>query len=143
MKNTALCLCAAFLFLFSACKKNDSPSSNITSNNVTTTASSGTWRVTYYFDSGSEKTINFSGYTFTFGNSNVITATKTGPDITGTWISGNDDSKVKLILSFANPDLFAAISEDWHVIELTSLKIRLQHVSGGNTETDYLTFEKN
>jgi hypothetical protein len=142
MKNIALILCAAILLFLCACKK-DNSSSTISTTNVTATAGSGTWRITYYFDTGHEETANFSGYTFTFAGSSLLTATRTDSVITGTWNSGNDDSKVKLILSFANPASFSKISEDWHVIELTSTKIRLEHVTGGNSGTDYLTFEKN
>jgi hypothetical protein len=54
-----------------------------------------------------------------------------------------DDSKVKLVLSFATPANFVEISDDWQVIERTDSRIKLQDLSGGNGGTDYLTFEKN
>lgn len=128
--------------LFSACKKEDN-SSSITSSNVSSTATTGTWRVTYYWDTNKEETSNFSGYNFTFGSGNILTATKATTSIVGSWTTGTDDSKVKLILNFSSPADFLEISDDWHVIERTDTKIKLQDVSGGNGGTDYLTFEKN
>jgi hypothetical protein len=38
---------------------------------------------------------------------------------------------------------FDELNDDWHIIEETSTKIRLQDVSGGSGGTDLLTFEKN
>lgn len=144
MKNI-LFLLFVTVSLFS-CKKddNDSNSSTITTINLAATASTGTWRVTYYYDTDHEETSNFSGYAFTFAGGNVLTATKAGATtVTGTWATGNDDSKVKLILTFTTPASFAELSDDWHVIERTDTRIKMQDVSGGNGGTDFLTFEKN
>jgi hypothetical protein len=83
------------------------------------------------------------GYVFSFGPGNVVTAIKTGSTVSGTWSVITDDSKVKLVLSFATPANFAEISDDWQVTERTATRIKLQDLSGGNGGTDYLTFEKN
>ena len=134
------------LFIFSAlllsCKKDDS-SSSISTSNVTSTISTGNWRVTYYWDTDHDETINFTGYSFVFNSNGTTTATKAANIITGTWSTRNDDSKIKLILSFSSPADFIEISDDWHTIERTDTKIKLQDISGGNGGTDYLTFEKN
>lgn len=122
-----------------ACKKEDAAS--ITTSNVNSTISTGSWRVTYYWDSNKDETSNFTGYSFSF-TGNTVTATKTASTVNGTWAIGTDDSKVKLILAFASPADFLEISDDWHVIERTDTKIKLQDVSGGNGGVDYLTFEK-
>lgn len=128
--------------LITSCKKEDN-SSSITTSNVSSTATTGTWRVTYYWDTNKDETTNFSGYNFTFGSGNVLTANKSTTSIVGSWTTGTDDSKVKLILNFSSPADFLEISDDWHVIERTDTKIKLQDISGGNGGTDYLTFEKN
>ncbi len=144
MKNI-LFLLIVTVSLFS-CKKDDntSNSSTITTINLAATASTGTWRITYYYDTDHEETSNFAGYAFTFAGGNVLTATKAGsPTVTGTWTTGTDDSKVKLILSFTTPASFSELSDDWHVIERTDTRIKMQDVSGGNGGTDFLTFEKN
>lgn len=142
MKTLLFSLLMLAVFL-PACDNSDDPVSNISPTDVSNTLGAGTWRITYYWDTDHEETANFSGYNFTFGTGNVVTATKTGSTVTGTWTTGMDDSKVKLFLVFATPASFAEISDDWHVIERTATRIKLQDVSGGNGGTDLLTFEKN
>lgn len=139
-----------FLLLISICLfscKKDSDSSNnstITTVNLAATASTGTWRITYYYDTDHEETANYAGYAFTFAGGNVLTATKLGSTTaTGTWTTGTDDSKVKLIIAFATPANFNELSDDWHVTGRTDTKIEMKDVSGGNGGTDFLTFEKN
>ena len=126
-----------------SCKKDEPSTSTITTSNVTTTVSAGTWRVTYYWDTNRDETANFNGFNFTFGTSNLVSASNSLLTINGTWSIANDESKEKLILAFTTSANFIEISDDWHVIERTDTKIRLQDVSGGNGGTDYLTFEKN
>jgi hypothetical protein len=133
----------AFPFFLMGCNNSDNPVTTLSPTDVNNTVSSGTWRITYYWDTDHEETSNFTGYSFLFGPGNVLTATKTGSTVTGTWNTGTDDSKVKLFLVFASPANFAEISDDWHVIERTATRIKLQDVSGGNGGTDLLTFEKN
>ena len=144
MKKSMFGLMVVILFSLAACEKDDDANPQpISTSVVSTMLPSGTWRVTYYYDTDHEETASFSGYAFTFANGNVVTAAKAGSTVTGTWGAGSDDSKTKLILAFAGPDSFREISDDWHVIELTNTKIKLQDVSGGNGGTDFLTFEKN
>jgi hypothetical protein len=143
MKNT-LFLIVMTVGLFS-CKKDDTSSSTaITTANLTATASTGTWRITYYYETDHQETANYAGYAFTFAGGNVLTATKAGAaNVAGTWTTGVDDSKVKLVLSFATPASFVELSDDWHVTSRTDTKIVMTDVSGGNGGTDFLTFEKN
>lgn len=143
MKATFLLLMLS-IGLFSCKKDDDSNNTTITTVNLSATATTGTWRVTYYYDDNQDETSNYAGYAFTFAGGNVVTATKAGsPTVTGTWATGTDNSKVKLILSFATPATFNELSDDWHVTSRTDTKIVMTHVSGGNGGTDFLTFEKN
>lgn len=142
MKKASLVLITCIIISFVSCDKSDSTSS-ISATGVTNTVVSGTWRITYYWDTDHDETSNYNGYIFTFGGGNVLTATKTGSNISGSWTTTLDDSKTKLVLSFLSPASFVEISDDWHVIERTDTKIRLQDVSGGNGGTDLLTFQKN
>ena len=128
---------------FSACKKDDNSSTDISTLTVTNTVTSGNWRITYYWDTNHDETINYAGYVFTFGNSAVLTAVKGATTITGTWSAILDDSKTKLVLNFNTPASFVEISDDWHVTERTDTRIKLQDISGGSGGKDYLTFEKN
>jgi hypothetical protein len=129
-----------------ACK--DDNSSDVNQTKVINTVTSGTWRITYYYDTDKEETTNYTGYNFTFG-SGPITATNGTNTYTGTWsitdTNSNDDTMDDLHfnISFASPAAFADLSDDWDILEVTDTKIKLVDVRGGNGGTDYLTFEKN
>jgi hypothetical protein len=45
----------------------------------------GTWRVTYYSDHGQEETDHFTGYDFTFGADDLLSATDGSNTYTGAW----------------------------------------------------------
>lgn len=146
MKNYLLILITiCSIAIFSCTKKDDTVSPTaVNPTTVSNNATAGSWRVTYYWDTDHDETSSFSGYSFTFGASNNVTAVKSGASsVTGTWSTGTDNSTTKFILSFASPASFLEISDDWHVIEMTATKIALKDVSGGNGGIDYLTFEKN
>ncbi len=136
--------CSLSVLLIS-CGKDDTTSTTATISTaaIISTATSGNWRITYYYDTDHEETTNYSGYVFTFSANNVVTAVKNGQTVSGTWGTRIDDSKTKLDLNFTTPTVFVELSDDWHVIERTDTKVKLQDVSGGNGGTDYLTFEKN
>ncbi len=110
----------------------------------------GTWRVTFYEDHTQNETDHFTGYNFTFGSGNVLTATNGTVTNTGTWsvtnnISNDDspDDKVDFNIYFASPPFFEDITDDWDIISRTATKIELIDISGGSENTDYLTLEKN
>lgn len=139
------------LFFTTACSSDDdSSSSNTTVDEVVDTVTAGTWRITSYIDSGEDETADFSGYNFTFGSTNVLTATNGTNTYEGVWTVTDDDSTddspsndIDFDIFFSSPATFADLSDDWDIIERTSTKVRLVDVSGGDGGTDYLTFEKN
>jgi hypothetical protein len=141
--------CIFLLNIASTCSKDDSSSSSNNQAQVTTTVTSGTWKITLYNDSGTVKTSNFTGYNFTFGANNSLTASNSTNNYTGTWSvtdsNSNDDSLSDLDFNiiFASPANFQDLSDDWDILSRTDTKIQLIDVSGGNGGTDYLTFEKN
>ncbi len=135
----AVALISIMILTLSSCKNDDSSPNSDVSNTI----EQGNWRITYFNESGDDKLYHFAGYNFTFKNG-VVTATKSGSStVTGTYSEGIDDSQTKFILNFGSTNPWEEISEDWVILEKTSTKIRLQHVSGGNGGTDLLTFEKN
>lgn len=142
MKSRILSLLVLFLMTaaMTSCKNDDnstpSPSSGLNNN-----LQSGSWRITLFAEDGNNQTSHYTGYTFTFGNGGVVTATNGSNTVTGAWVTGSDDSTSKLILTFtASP--FTELNEDWRVLEQSNTKIRLQHISGGNGGVDDLVFEK-
>lgn len=128
--------------LFTSCS-NDDDNSAITTGSVSSTLIDGSWRITYYWDNDRDETSDYNGYTFTFGNGNVLTALRAATPTVGSWSTINDDGKVKLVILFSTPAELIEISDDWEVTERTNTRIKLKDVSGGSGETDFLTFEKN
>ena len=126
----------------------DSPSGgNLTANQIEDTAQSGTWQITYFYDSDHEETSSFSGYNFTFNSGGSLKAVNGSNTVSGTWSitnsssSSSDDHHFNIF--FASPNDFEDLSDDWEIISTSDTKIKLTDVSGGNGGTDFLTFEKN
>ena len=124
-----------------SCKKNDT-SSNSNTLQTSAVVTQGTWKITLYNDSGTDETANYTGYTFSFISGGSASAIFGSVVTNGTWNSYNDDSQNKLYLNFGGTAPLAKLKVDWHIIEKTTLKIRLEDVSGGGGGTDYLTFER-
>lgn len=148
MKKSLIHSVILILIGISSCTKDDN---NVSiKNSIVSTVSAGTWKISYYFDSDKEVTSSFSGYNFTFGSNDVLSASNGASTYAGSWSimnnnSNDDDSldDVDFLISFASPASFAELSEDWEILSRTASKIELKHVSGGNGGTDLLTFEKN
>ncbi|WP_298120108.1 hypothetical protein [Flavobacterium sp.] len=154
MKKLTLLPILSLIFMLnmaSTCSGDDNNSSSVDATPVINTVTSGTWRVTYYFDTDTDETNHFTGYNFTFNGSNVLTATNGTNSYTGSWSVISDDSSdddnpsgdLDFNILFSSPANFADLSDDWDILSRTATKIELIDVSGGNGGTDYLTFEKN
>ena len=107
----------------------------------TSTPASGEWKVTYFFDKKVETSI-FSG--FVFGSNGSLSATQNGQTWSGTWSTGFDDSKNKLLITFSGgaPSSLVELQEDWLIIKMDDNLIHLEHTSGGNGDTDVIHFER-
>ncbi len=133
-----------------SCTSDSSSNNSVDPTPVINTVNKGTWRITFYEDSGVNETTNFTGYNFTFGSNSVLTAANGTNTYLGTWsvtsdTSGDDSpsNDLDFNIAFASPASFADLTDDWNILEKTDTKIKLVHVSGGNGGTDYITFEKN
>jgi hypothetical protein len=108
-----------------------------------------TWVITKYIDSGDDELYHYTGFEFTFGDNNLLTATNGTSTYTGTWSITNSNSSssssedLDFNIFFSAPEDFEELSDDWDILTYTSGKIELIDVSGGSGETDYLTFERN
>jgi len=142
MKNFLVATTAMLLFAITGCSKDDNPSVN-SAENLKNTVSSGTWKVTYYYDTDHEETANFTGYTFTFGANGNLLVSNDILSFSGKWSAINDSNRSKVVLEFATPAQFEEISEDWEVVAISATEVQLKHVSGGSGGTDLLTFSKN
>lgn len=129
---------------FVSCSNDDSKN---TVKEVTDTIKNGTWKVGYFYDSGKDKTVNYAGYNFTFGNNTVVTVSEETNSYTGQWYvakSTSDDDLYSTIfkVSISPSDIFQDLNGDWKVIENTGTSLKLKDDSHGETAIDYLTFEK-
>ena len=155
MKKIKLILVFALLFMLnvaSMCSNDDTAtqSSSVDPTPVINTVNTGTWRVTFYSDSGVDETSNFVGYTFTFASANVLSASNGVNSYSGTWSVTSDNSlddspsnDLDFNIAFSAPANFVDLTDDWNIVTYNTAKIELIHVSGGNGGTDYITFEKN
>ena len=153
LKKIKFSLVIAMLFVLttsSMCSNDDdSPTTSTNPSDIINIVNNGTWRITYYYDTDHEETSNFNGYNFTFGESNVLTASNGTNSYTGTWSvtdsNSNDDnlSDLDFNIAFSSPAQFEELTDDWEIIEKSTTVIKLKDVSGGNGGTDYLTFTKN
>jgi len=146
MKSLLFSIALMIPLMFVSCKEDNNSGS--AKNELINTVSQDTWRITYFFDSETDETSNFSGYSFDFGANDVLIATNNTNTYTGTWnisdSNSDDDSSDDLDfnINFTSPANFEELSEDWEVLTHTAVKIELRHVSGGDGSIDYLTFEK-
>jgi len=154
MKIITKIILAFFIYtgLAMSCDKDDDNTQQLetTVQQTQNTAQSGSWKITYFFDSDQNETNHFNGFTFTFDENGSLVGVNGSTTITGTWSvtdsnSSDDDggsSDVDFNIFFASPPDFEDLSDDWDIISVTNSKIELTDVSGGNGGTDFLTFEK-
>lgn len=154
LKSTFLLL----VFVFTGCS-NDDDSNDQDQNNDNSAAQTsqivevGTWRITKFIDSGDNETADFNGYSFTFNNGGVLTATNGNETVTGTWSitddnsssgdDSSDDDDFNIFFPVPDTNKFEDLNDDWDFVSISNTKIELIDISGGNGGTDELTFEKN
>jgi hypothetical protein len=102
-----------------------------------------TWKVALYIDCNEDETYHFTAYTFSFDSSGTVTATNGSSSVKGSWGIRTNEEHNKFDLDFGKYDPLHKINDDWHIIEQTSSKIRLEDVGKKSGETEFLTFEKN
>jgi hypothetical protein len=105
-------------------------------NDFVTVLTSGTWRVSYYFDDEDE-TDDFNGYVITFSSNNTIQVVKNSTSYTGNWSFYEDDGVDVFDIQFNDP-LLNELSDDWELLEFSSTLIQLKDDNGD----EYLNFSK-
>lgn len=114
---------------------------NRTISNINNNISNGTWRITLFTDSGNDETGDFSGYSFTFGDNGVLTATKAGSSKTGTWNNNNNDFNIDIGEKTDSNKPLGELTDDWDIISKSSMEIKLK--DDNNASAEFLTFQKN
>lgn len=101
------------------------------------------WYVNLMDDDGDNETCHYVAYQFQFNANQTVTATSTDNTVNGTWSATNSGNGIDLILNFevtGEDDPFDELNDDWDVAQFDAQIIELIDVSGGNGDTDYLTF---
>jgi hypothetical protein len=141
---TTFILLAVTAVIAGSCSKNDSSSTSTEKSNL----SGGTWKVTYFTDSGKDETSDFSGYTFTFGTGGALTVTSpSSATFTGSWSiksgstsggygSGSSDPD-KLVMTISGDTQMTKISKSWMIVKLTSTDIWLSDDNTSSGEVVY------
>lgn len=155
--NLGFLLMLSFSLMSSMCSTDDDDgSTNDNSQEIAqieNTAESGTWRITNYTDSGQNETSDFNGYDFSFNSDGSLVATNGSNTMTGTWSvtddsnssddsSSDDDIDFNIFFPVPDSNNFEDLNDDWDIVSISSTKIELIDVSGGNGGTDILVFEK-
>lgn len=137
-----------------SCSNNDdeanlSPSPQV--NQLETNLKDGTWRVSRFVDAGKDETSDFNGFAFVFQNDGNVSVRANSREFVGTWSitddNSNDDSNelsdLDFNLQFNLSNALEELTDDWDIVSQSSTELQLQSVSGGNGDTDLLTFTKN
>lgn len=114
---------------------------------VQDTLKEGTWRISYFYHSGTDKTESYAGYTFIFAGNTVMTASKEDNSYTGQWFtskSTSDDDLFSTIfeISMSPAEIFHDLNEDWKVMDNTGNSLSLKDDSNDGNAIDFLTFQK-
>ena len=144
MKKLFNVLLASSVLVMASCSKDDDDNSpSGPSAEVAASLKQGTWRITSYSDNGTDKTVDYNGYNFTFANNGTVSTTNGTLTANGTWKTQIDDGKHELDIEFSTPALFQEIDEDWEIVTQTPTVISLKDVNDAGTETDLLVLTKN
>ena len=153
-------LTAAFTFL-AACTSDDNDNDNPNDlsaqiSEIENLASTGSWIVASYIDSGTDETNDYNGYQFTFNQNGTLIASNGANQVEGTWSitvddsnDSNDDSMdnssddIDFNIFFSSPEVFSELTDDWDPMSITNNRMELRDISGGDGSIDTLVFEKN
>lgn len=130
-------IAAIAIFLLASCTSTNN------SSDAGQVATSGSWRITLFTDSGNDETSDFSGYSFTFSTSGSVTAVKNGVSQTGSWSVNTSSNKFNIDLGpkvDTNKPL-GELTDDWKIISVSETVIQLEDDNAASNER--VTFTKN
>lgn len=104
-------------------------------------ATSGTWRVSLFTDSGNNETGDFSGYTFTFNSDGSLVAVKSSLSKTGSWNSSSGKFTIDLGPKDNTNKPLGELTDDWKIISTSDSEIKL--TDDNSSSAEFLTFTKN
>jgi hypothetical protein len=127
----------AMVTVVTSCKKDDNSPNNNSNSSTSSIITTGSWRVSYYHESGDDNTSNFNGYTFNFNSNGTMTATHSSGTTNGTWSS--DDSKNEFHMSMGNNSPCSDLNNGWLIISKTSSEIDMKDDNSAHNEELHFT----
>ncbi len=128
-----------------ACSSNDDSGDANTNEfeDIKTTLPQGQWKVSTLIDGESDHTASFDSFVFTFNEDGTAIAQNDLFAENGTWAYDNSSSSSEeLVLQFSETTPFDEINDDWNIVSVSSSKIELSDISGGDGDIELLTFTK-
>ncbi len=122
----------------SSCKKEDDSTPNNSSSNVSGIITSGSWRVSYYHESGNDHTGNFNGYIFTFSNGGTMTATDSSGTTNGTW-STDDSNASEFHMSIGSTSPLSDLNNGWLITSQSATEVDMKDDNTTHNEELHLT----
>ncbi len=120
---------------------NDYNDDDLSEDNLGTLLTTGTWMVTLFMDE-TDRTAELQGYTFTFQEDKKLLIVKNSINYLGDWEIESDDDELELDILITGEEVLHAISEDWDVIEITAMQIKLSKPEDDDDESKTLIFRK-
>lgn len=143
--------------LCASCSTDDGDNSNNAQEQIEQAQSvvqTGSWIITNFNDSGQDETSDFIGYSFVFSVDGMLTAINGGITQTGIWSitdssnsssssnDSNDDIDFNIFFQVPNSSDFEDLNDDWDIDMVTTSRIELRDISGGDGSLDILVFER-
>jgi hypothetical protein len=128
-----------------SCSSDDDSGDVVTNEfeNIKTTLPQGQWKISKLIDGTSDYTAEFESFAFTFSEDGTVIAQNDILSEPGTWAYDNtSSSSEELVLQFSEMDPFDELNDDWDIVSVSSAKIELMDISGGDGDTELLTFTK-
>jgi hypothetical protein len=115
-------LFSTLLLLFGSCKKSEDPSNGPTLEQILT---QGTWRVSLFTESGTDKTSAYNDNTLQFQAGGVLRVVKNSTSFTGNWIINSGTQTVTLNISSFDLALLA-LNTDYRLTSATDTNVQLR-----------------
>lgn len=127
-----LLLCTSFFLLLSGCKK---AKEDIAEDLIITAMTNGKWIITSFVDNGTNKTNDFSGYSFQFYSNRTVDALKNNSaEWTGNW-EGNAENQTITAQFLGATDPVGLLTGVWTVTDNSWTYVEAITTSGGFTKT--------
>ena len=132
----AMVLCLPFAF--TSCRKSNSSFSNhqqpIADNaSLSDILKAGSWIIDYYYDE-EDKSVDLTGYVFTFNADGGLTLKKGNESYTGQWQALKEEGISKLSININTINLIQKLNDKWQLKTINSTKLEMRNDIAARSE---------